>query len=232
MTEDHSKPEKDPSLNRIPSPAISLAILTAVLAFIYVMRGGHHNEAASETACASTRAVITRLAPLVHGEIAALALAQEPKPMPALSFTGADGKAVKLSDFRGSDLVLNLWATWCVPCRQEMPSLDRLQAKIGGPDFAVVAVNIDTANLDRPKAVLNEIGVKNLALYTDNTANVFEVLKEDSKVLGLPTTILVGKDGCDVGTMAGPAQWDSPDALALFASEKGPAASSPPSATN
>jgi thiol-disulfide isomerase/thioredoxin len=217
MTEQNSK--KDQSLGRIPSPLISFAILAAVLGFIYVMEGRHRNETQS-AACVSSSAVISRLAPLVHGEIAALALSSEPHPMPELSFTGADGKTVKLADFRGRDLLLNLWATWCVPCRQEMPALDRLQGKRGGPDFLVVAVNIDTARLDRPKAFLQEIGVKNLAFYADNTANVFQVLKQDGKVLGLPTTILVGKDGCDIGTMAGPAQWDSPDALALFSVEQ------------
>lgn len=206
-------------MSRIPSPLISLAILAAVLAFIYVMEGRHRNETGT-AACASTSTVISRIAPLVHGEIAALALSGEPRPMPDLSFTGADGKTVKLTDFRGRDLLLNLWATWCVPCRQEMPALDRLEGKEGGPDFQVVAINIDTARLDRPKAFLHEIGVKNLAFYADNTANVFQVLKQDGKVLGLPTTILVGKDGCDIGTMAGPAQWDSQDALALFSAEQ------------
>jgi thiol-disulfide isomerase/thioredoxin len=217
MTKLFSK--KDQSLNNIPSPLISLAILAAVLGFIYVMEGRHRNETES-AACASTRSVINRVAPLVQGEIAALALSSAPHPMPALTFTGADGKQVKLTDFRGRDLLLNLWATWCVPCRQEMPALDRLEAKHGGPDFQVVAINIDTARLDRPKAFLREIGVKTLAFYADNTADVFETLKQDGKVLGLPTTILVGKDGCDIGTMAGPAQWDSPDALALFSMEQ------------
>jgi thiol-disulfide isomerase/thioredoxin len=209
---------KDPSLSRFPSPLISVAILAAVLGFIYVMKGGHRNETA--TACTSTRTVIGRLGPLVHGEIAALALSSAPQPMPNLTFTGADGRTVKLADFRGRDVLLNLWATWCVPCRQEMPSLDRLEGERGSPDFQVVAVNIDTARLDRPKAFLHEIGVKNLAFYADSTANIFETLKEDSKVLGLPTTILVGKDGCDIGTMAGPAEWDSPEALALFSMEE------------
>lgn len=210
--------QKDPSFGRFPSPLISLAILAAVLGFIYVMKDGHRNEAA--TACASTRTVISRLEPLVHGEIAALALSDAPRPMPDLAFTGPDGKTVKLADFRGRDLLLNLWATWCVPCRQEMPALDRLEAKLGGPDFQVVAVNVDTARLDRPRAFLREIGVKSLAFYADNTANVFEVLKEGGKVLGLPTTILVDKNGCDIGTMAGAAKWDSPDALALFSKEE------------
>ncbi len=213
--------KQDPSLNRIPSPFISLAILAAVLAFIYEMEARHRNAASTASlACASTRAVIGHLQPLVHGEIAALALASDPRPMPELTFTGGDGKPVKLSDFRGRDVLLNLWATWCVPCRQEMPALDRLEAKRGGPDFQVVAVNIDTARLDRPKTFLHEIGVSNLPFYADNSANIFETLKQDGKVLGLPTTILVGKDGCDIGTMAGPARWDSADALALFSVEQ------------
>jgi thiol-disulfide isomerase/thioredoxin len=113
-------------------------------------------------------------------------------------------------------ILLNLWATWCLPCRQEMPALDRLQGKFGSKDFAVVAVNIDTAKLDRPQAFLHEIGVKNLKLYTDSTAAAFQALKQAGKVLGLPTTILIGKNGCEIGTMAGPAQWDSKDALALL----------------
>ncbi|HLH11690.1 MAG TPA: TlpA disulfide reductase family protein [Methylovirgula sp.] len=202
----------------ILSPLISIAVLAAVLAFIYVMKGEHRNQAAA--ACPSTRAVIGRLAPLVHGEIAALSLSSDPKPLPDLTFADAQGKMVKLKDFRGRDLLLNLWATWCIPCRQEMPALDRLEGLRGGPDFQVVAINIDTARLDRPKAFLHEIGVKNLAFYADKSADVFETLKEDGKVVGLPTTILVGKDGCDIGTMAGPAQWDSQDALALFSMEQ------------
>ncbi|HYP57175.1 MAG TPA: TlpA disulfide reductase family protein, partial [Beijerinckia sp.] len=110
----------------------------------------------------------------------------------------------------------NLWATWCVPCRQEMPALDQLEAKLGSKDFEVVAVNIDTAKLDRPKAFLNEAGVKSLAFYADNTATIFQNLRTAGKALGLPTTILIGKDGCEIGTMAGPANWDSADALALL----------------
>ena len=107
------------------------------------------------------------------------------------------------------------------------PSLDRLQGARGNADFSVVAVNIDTARLDGPKAFLKEIGAKNLSLYADSSANIFETLKQDGKVLGLPTTILVAKDGCDIGTMAGPAKWDSPDALARSAPCRPPTDRSP-----
>lgn len=205
-------------MRRIPSPVISLVVLAVVLAFIYEMKTGHRNEAVA--ACSSSRAVADRIAPLVHGEVAALTLASQPRPMPDLSFADAAGKTVKLSDFRGRDLLVNLWATWCAPCRQEMPALARLEAERGGPDFQVVAINIDTARLDRPKAFLHEIGVSNLPFYSDASASAFQRLRQIGMVVGLPTTILVGRDGCDIGVMAGPAQWDSQDALALFSKEQ------------
>jgi thiol-disulfide isomerase/thioredoxin len=204
----------------LPSPLISVIVLAVMLAFIYGMKSWHHNEAATADVCPAARALVASLTPLIHGEVAALALDGHPRPMPPLTFTDKDGKPVTLASFKGRNILLNLWATWCVPCRMEMPSLDRLEAARGNDNFSVVAVNIDTARLDRPKAFLQQIGIKNLTFYADNTANIFETLKEDGKVLGLPTTILVAKDGCDIGTMAGPAKWDSADALALIGAEK------------
>jgi thiol-disulfide isomerase/thioredoxin len=203
-----------------PSPLISVIVLAVVLAFIYGMKSWHHNEPATADGCPAARALAARLGPLIHGEVAALALDGNPRPMPPLTFADKDGKPVTLASFKGRNILLNLWATWCVPCRMEMPSLDRLEAVRGDDNFSVVAVNIDTARLDRPKAFLQQIGVRTLTFYADNTANIFETLKEDGKVLGLPTTILVAKDGCDIGTMAGPAKWDSADALALIGAEK------------
>jgi thiol-disulfide isomerase/thioredoxin len=149
------------------------------------------------------------------GQVAALAVRKAPKPADDLAFRKPDGATVRLADFRGRVVLLNLWATWCVPCRQEMPALDRLQAMAGSKDFEVAAVNIDTTRLERPKAFLDEIGVKSLTRYADPAADVFQVLKRSGKALGLPTTLLIGADGCEIGVMAGPAEWDAPEALAL-----------------
>lgn len=220
--------DQNPPKRGLPAPAISIIALGLMLAFVYVMKGLHRNEPATSDACPAARAIAARLAPLAKGEVAALALDSNPRPLPPLTFTDGDGKPVTLASFRGRDILLNLWATWCVPCRLEMPSLDRLQGARGNADFSVVAVNIDTARLDRPKAFLKEIGVKNLSFYADNSANIFETLKQDGKVLGLPTTILVAKDGCDIGTMAGPAKWDSADALALIGALQSAAAAQQP----
>jgi thiol-disulfide isomerase/thioredoxin len=161
------------------------------------------------------------LAPLAHGDIAALAVDKTPKPAVLITFDGADGRKLSLADFRGRALILNLWATWCVPCRAEMPALDRLEAKAGGKDFEVVAVNVDTARLERPKAFLDGIGVKSLARYADPTADSFESLRVAGKALGLPTSLLIDKDGCELGVVAGPVDWDSGDAAKVVEALKG-----------
>ena len=142
---------------------------------------------------------------------------------PSSPSTDADGKPRTLADFRGRTVLLNLWATWCVPCRKEMPALDALQAKLGGDDFEVVAVNIDTRNLDKPKAWLKEVGIKRLGYYADPSAKVFQDLKAIGKAFGMPTTLLIDPNGCELGTLAGPAEWASEDAIKLIEAALGKA---------
>jgi thiol-disulfide isomerase/thioredoxin len=113
-------------------------------------------------------------------------------------------------------VLLNLWATWCVPCRKEMPALDALQQKLGGSDFQVVAVNIDTRDPDKPKAFLKELGIDKLAYYADPTAKTFQDLKAIGRAFGMPTTMLVDRQGCEIGTIAGPAEWAGDDAVKLI----------------
>lgn len=221
MTENKPGQEGTPLVRRgVVITVTALACL--VLAFVlYGMKPPGGKEGALTSACPGAAEKAARLKPLVHGEIAALSLASEPKPLPNLSFDSPDGTKVSLADFKGRAVLFNLWATWCVPCRQEMPALDRLQGLLGSKDFTVVAVNIDTTRLDRPKAFLDEIGVKNLKFYADSTAGTFQGLKQTGKVLGLPTTILIDKQGCEIGTLAGPAQWDSQDAVTLLTAAQG-----------
>lgn len=215
MTRDAPNPEGSSSfIRRAAAPAALLVVALAVV--LYVMHAPRGKEGAGEAACPGTAAKAARLEPLIHGEIAALSVAKPPKPLPVLKFASADGKPVELADFKGRQVLFNLWASWCAPCRKEMPALDHLQASLGDKDFTVVAVNIDTAKLDRAKTFLTETGIRNLAFYSDNTAEVFQTLKRAGNVLGLPTTILVDGNGCEIATMAGPAQWDSDEALALI----------------
>jgi thiol-disulfide isomerase/thioredoxin len=155
------------------------------------------------------------MAPLAHGEVAAVSVAKAPKTLPALAFKDASGAAKSLSDWRGRTVLLNLWATWCVPCRKEMPALDALEGKLGGKDFEVVSINIDTRDPDKPKAWLKDVGVNRLAYYADSNAKVFQDLKAIGKAFGMPTTLIVDPNGCELATLAGPAEWASDDAVKL-----------------
>jgi thiol-disulfide isomerase/thioredoxin len=224
MTEDLIKPDPAPPPPKsrlvpiLAGAALSIAALGAVL---YGIGKPDGKEAAAIAAkCAPARALAAKLKPLVHGEIAALSLNPASKPLPDLIFNGPDGEKTSLAAFKGRLVLFNLWATWCVPCRQEMPSLDRLEANLGSDAFEVVAVNMDTSRLDKAKSFFNEIGVEKLGFYADPKADVFQALKQKGGVIGLPTTILVGADGCEIGTMAGPAKWDSPEAAALITAAK------------
>jgi thiol-disulfide isomerase/thioredoxin len=217
MTEPPAPSPSEPSLRkigrlRLVSAAAAIAILV-VLAGVYGMEHLPGNPA--DAACRPAVNVAKRIAPLVHGEVAALAIAQTPFRVPDLSFKDATGAAKTLADWHGRTVLLNLWATWCIPCRREMPSLDALQAKLGGPDFQVVAVNIDQRDPQKPLAFLKEVGVTHLAFYSDTSAHVFEDLKEAGKAFGMPTTLLVDRNGCEIGDMAGPAEWSSDDGVTL-----------------
>lgn len=174
-------------------------------------------NAAIDPACKSALETAARLTPLARGEVAAVSIAKAPKLLPALAFKDGNSAEKTLADWRGRTVLLNLWATWCVPCRKEMPALDELQAKLGGPEFEVVAINIDTRDADKPKAWLKETGVDRLAYYADDSAKVFQDLKAAGKAFGMPTTILIDPNGCELGSLSGAAEWASGDAIKLIA---------------
>ena len=184
------------------------------LAAVYGIGAMQRNP--TEAACRPAAELAKRLRPLARGEVAAVGIAADPKRLPELAFADAEGKPRTLADFRGKTVLLNLWATWCVPCRKEMPALDALQAKLGDDRFEVVAVNIDTRNLDKPKAWLQEVGITRLGYFADPSAKVFQDLKAIGKAFGMPTTLLVDPQGCALGTLAGPAEWASEDAVRLI----------------
>ena len=187
----------------------------ALAAALYVTAGPGGNGTAA-AACAEAGARAQALDPLVGGEIAAFQVAKTPQKLDDLAFTGAGGEPMTLADFDGKVTLLNLWATWCAPCRQEMPALDRLQASLGGEDFAVVPVSIDTGGPERPTQFLQSIGIQHLPLYTDRSTDIFHELKTRSLALGLPVTVLLDRDGCRLGHMNGPAEWDSEEGRRLI----------------
>lgn len=192
------------------------------LAGIYGI-GAVLRKSAVPEACRPAAQLAQKLTPLARGEVAALSPAKSPVQLTGLAFKDAAGKERTLADWKDRTVLLNLWATWCVPCKKEMPALDELQKKLGGSDFEVVAVNIDTRNPEKAKAWLTDTGIASLAYYADNNAKIFQELKEKGRAFGMPTTILVDKNGCEVATLAGPAEWASGDAIKFIETALGKA---------
>lgn len=198
----------------------TLALATAMGAVLYLGGPSGKKEAAwaaDGPSCAAAGKIAAAVDPLAKGDLAALSIAKKPSEVGDFAFIDPAGQPVKLSGFRGKIVLLNLWATWCVPCRGEMPELDKLQAEFGSDKFEVVAVNIDTARPERPKAVFQELGLKSLKLYADPSANIFHEMKQTGKALGLPLTLLIDAEGCQIGLINGPAAWHSDAARALIA---------------
>jgi thiol-disulfide isomerase/thioredoxin len=219
------RPSSPAATRRIPF-VLGAVLIGAALGYagIYGLAGLKRN-AGGDSACTGAVNIASRIAPLAHGEVAALTMATAPLRLPDLAFEDADGRPKKLSDWRGRTVLVNLWATWCVPCRREMPALDRLQAKLGGKDFEVVAINIDTRDPEKPKNFLKEANLTGISYFSDNKAKVFQDLKAIGRALGMPTSVLVDPQGCEIATIAGPAEWDSEDAVKLITAAKAPSRS-------
>jgi thiol-disulfide isomerase/thioredoxin len=179
------------------------------------LKGNAPSPGPMAAACQPALETAKRVAPHARGEVAAVNVATKPLQVPTMSFRDVGGQDRSMTDFRGRTVLLNLWATWCVPCRKEMPALEALQAKLGGENFEVVAINIDTRDPDKPKNWLKDVGITKLGYYADPTAKVFQDLKEVGKAFGMPTTLLVDPQGCEIAALAGPAEWASEDAVKL-----------------
>ncbi|MET4735701.1 thiol-disulfide isomerase/thioredoxin [Thalassospira sp. MBR-102] len=126
-----------------------------------------------------------------------------PRPLPGFGFEDAEGRSMTLSDFEGAVVLLNVWATWCVPCREEMPTLDALQAELGNSVFKVIALSIDRAGADVVQDFYSEIGIRHLDLFIDPTMKTTTALG----IPGLPTTLLIDRNGRELGRLVGPTEW-------------------------
>jgi thiol-disulfide isomerase/thioredoxin len=153
-------------------------------------------------------------APLTHAQEPPknFVLHAAPKPIPAVSFDDDQGRRRSLADFRGKVVLLNIWATWCPPCRREMPSLDRLQSTLGGPDFEVAALSIDRAGIDVVRKFYAEVGIRNLAVYIDTSGKA----PRELGTVGVPSTLLIDREGRELGRLAGPAEWDASEIVAFL----------------
>src|SRR5438034_7391522 len=209
-------PPRPATTRRIPLAIGAVAAVGVIGIGAFYGLGGFKRGTSGDPSCTGAVELARKIAPLAHGEVAALTMATTPLRLPDLAFWDAEGKPRTLSEWRGKTVLVNLWATWCVPCRKEMPALDALQARLGSDRFEVVAVNIDTRNLDKPKTWLQEVGITKLGYYADPSAKVFQDLKAVGKAFGMPTTLLVDPQGCELGALPGPAEWASDDAVKLI----------------
>ena len=139
-------------------------------------------------------------------------LHNEARAVPDVRFVDGQGHALTLADFKGKVVLLNVWATWCPPCRKEMPALDHLQATLGGSDFEVVALSVDRAGVEPVRRFYGETGVSQIKVYLDASGKALRTLD----AVGLPTTLLLNPEGREVGRLVGPAVWDSPEMVAFL----------------
>jgi thiol-disulfide isomerase/thioredoxin len=211
-----------PNKRPLGLPSVRLILIAAVLGVlagavaVYVKPTPSGNGA--EVADARCEGAVTQartVSELSTGQIAALTGTETPRLLQPLSFKGPEGEDLTLANFEGKTVLLNLWATWCVPCREEMPALNNLQKAKGSDRFEVVAINIDTGSDEKPKAFLTETGVNDLAYYRDSSMGVFNALKKEGLAFGLPVTLVLNSQGCLIGSMNGPAHWDSQEAKTL-----------------
>lgn len=174
------------------------------------------NADANSKLCAAKADRARTVAAAATGEVAAMLPAEPPQSLKTLAFNAPDGNAMTVADRAGKTLLVNLWATWCAPCRAEMPALDALQKELGSDKFEVIAINVDTGDDAKPRKFLADTGVEALGYYRDNTMAAFEELKTRGLALGLPVTLLVDGEGCLLAHMNGPAEWSSDDAKKLI----------------
>jgi len=183
---------------------ISLAVLLPVAAIGAVTGGANAAKAPPKTQ--------TQVPYTPNGEMQNFTLHKAPQAVAGITFKDAAGREMSLADFRGRVVMLNLWATWCAPCRREMPDIDALQAKYGGDKFVVVALSQDRKGVEAVRDFYAEIGVKNLEIFIDQKARSTRKLRAP----GLPTTLLLDKRGLEIGRLIGPANWNSADAHGLI----------------
>jgi len=190
--------------------AAGLAVLIAA-AGIYWLRGGER-KVEQQGAVAGVATSGQDFRPLAAGALAAFVVKPQRKPVADVGFQDGAGQPLKLGDWKGRVALVNLWATWCAPCRKEMPALAELQRQIGSKDFEVVAISVDRKGVEASAVFLKETGADALKLYVEPTARILDELQ----AVGLPATLLIDRQGNEIGRLLGPAEWASPEAKALI----------------
>ncbi|NOZ32383.1 MAG: TlpA family protein disulfide reductase [Alphaproteobacteria bacterium] len=185
-----------------------------ITAGLVAINGGFNAPGAAAGECVANAATSAAIDEAAKGQLAALIPANTARNYDHLDFNDPSGSQTSMSALRGDVLLVNFWASWCGPCRREMPALSALQARYGGRGFEIITINLDVGDdgLEKGRAFLrDDMKIDNLPLFADPTMESFNVLKTMGVALGLPATLLLDRNGCELAVLAGPAEWDTPD---------------------
>jgi thiol-disulfide isomerase/thioredoxin len=178
-------------------------VLIVALTLVNVGNGSQHSKAMTQTNQKLASDEQSMLGLILHAK---------PRPLPELTFVDGGERRIRLSDFQGKVILLNIWATWCPPCREEMPALDRLEARLGGPSFQVVPLSIDSGGAAPVASFYQAAGLESLGVYLDAAQGGMRKLS----IVGVPTTLLIDRQGGEVGRVTGPAEWDEPEIVHII----------------
>ena len=201
--------ENQASRTRMMVPVLIGALIAAFAATMFMGSEPEKKQTASAPAASSSSTISKAL---ITGQMKNFVLKTDLPALPEVPFRNGEDKEMKLSDWKGRVVMLNLWATWCAPCRHEMPSINRLQEEFGSDQFEVVALSVDRKGLSASAKFLEEVKASALKLYVDKTSDALQKLG----VIGLPATFLIDREGREIGRLLGPAEWDSDEAKALI----------------
>jgi thiol-disulfide isomerase/thioredoxin len=199
----------------------SVAVVATAIGAVYEIGPIKGNDGSAQ-ACTGSRERTAHLSGLNTGQLAAFQIADNPVFVGDLTFNDNAGAPTGLGDYRGQIVLLNLWATWCVPCREEMPTFAALQRSHGSELFQVLPVSVDSGDDTKPKKFYAENGLDGaLPFRHDGTLATFNTLKKRSIAFGMPVSILIDQQGCALGWLNGPADWASNDAIKLITAALG-----------
>ncbi|MGJ8528892.1 TlpA family protein disulfide reductase [Maritalea sp.] len=213
----YNEPTK-PATNKWTMGAL-IVVAVGIATAVWVSNGvGGQNGSVAQGSFEADPVVAAAIDSAAQGDLAAFRATANGSSYPEISFISAAGEKVGFDHFAGKVTLVNFWATWCAPCRAEMPALDSLAAKYADQGFQVATINLDVGDdgIQKAKAFMDEVGLKNLPLHADPSFEAFETLKKRGVALGLPATLLLGPDGHEWGVLAGPAEWNSEDAFKLI----------------
>ena len=202
----------------IAATLIAALLAVGVFGYLYDRRESPTVVMSGSAPCALSDESIARIKAASVGELRAFAVMDRPYSVAQFRFNDSNGNPKTIADWQGRTVLVNLWATWCAPCRAEMPLLDQLQGELGSDEFEVLPISVDKSDPAKPKGFFNDIAVKKMGFFHDRESMTLSQLKRDGLALGLPATLLVDSRGCAVGRLNGPAEWASEDAHNLIKS--------------